>query len=112
MKFRTPAFLLLALLSAGCSQSGSDTPDELGAPIEFAAPIVVGAAEASRAQMLDALPEGEVFGVLGYCVPVTTLTEGEGDDAVSSHRRHTQPEPRLGLTKKHLSWLTSCTRSL
>lgn len=84
MKFRTTAYFLLPLLASGCSQSGSGTPDELGAPIEFAAPLVVGAADVSRAQMLDALPEGEVFGVLGYCVPVTTLTEGEGDGAVST----------------------------
>lgn len=79
MKFRIPAYLLLALLAAGCSQSASDIPGELGAPIEFAAPVVVvGAAGMSRAQMLDVLPEGGVFGVLGYCVPVTTLTGGDG----------------------------------
>lgn len=75
--------LLPALLLAACSDG--DPIDE-GEPIEFAVPAVtVGQPLVdSRAQMLDALPEGEVFGVTAYCVPANPMTTGEGETEISS----------------------------
>lgn len=75
--------LLPALLLAACSDG--DPIDE-GEPIEFAAPeVTVGQPLVdSRAQMLDALPEGEVFGVTAYCIPANPVSTGEGETEISS----------------------------
>lgn len=76
--------LLPALALAACSDGDRIVDD--AEPIEFAVPAVtVGQPlDGSRAQMLEALPEGEVFGVTAYCVPANPLTTGEGETEISS----------------------------
>ncbi len=61
-----------ALLLSGCT-SEVDGPEPVGDIIEFGVPTIeLGAPEElSRAQRLDVLPADEVFGVSGYCVPLT-----------------------------------------
>lgn len=77
--------LFAGLLSLwGCSSSAD--PDEPGDAIEFSAPVVLGDAVdggSSRAQMLNELPVGEVFGVSGYCVPLRA--DAESGDKVADY---------------------------
>ncbi|MBD5375013.1 MAG: fimbrillin family protein [Bacteroides sp.] len=59
-------------LLSGCTSDG-DGPEPVDNIIEFDVPSVVlgEPEELSRAQRLDVLPAGEVFGVSGYCVPLS-----------------------------------------
>lgn len=73
-------YIAIAVALGACSSSSE--PDLQGDVIEFGTPVVaLGADEDdSRAQRLDALPAGAVFGVSGYCVPVV------GESGVADYR--------------------------
>lgn len=58
-----------SLALASCSGDAPDAPDT-GATITFSRPLVIDADDASRANLINShLPEGESFGVMGYCIP-------------------------------------------
>lgn len=76
MTLRSIFYVSLCALLAACTDAGE--PVDAGEPIEFGRPAVeLGAATAGRAQLLEELPEGEVFGVSAYCVPLDA--EGKPD---------------------------------
>ncbi|MDE5688334.1 MAG: fimbrillin family protein [Paramuribaculum sp.] len=61
--------LSAALALASCSGDAPDAPDT-DATITFCRPLVIDSDDASRANLINSyLPEGESFGVMGYCIP-------------------------------------------
>lgn len=72
-KIQRLTLALVVTAAAGCSTSDDEPAMTDANAIEFARPeITMGETEVvSRGQMLKTMPENELFGVIGYCIPFT-----------------------------------------